>query len=54
LRWHGLPAAESAAAIVSLLGILATMTMLLLTRGFGLEERSPETARDAGGIAAAA
>ena len=55
LRWHGLLAAESAAAIVSLLGIVVTMTMLPETKGISLEELSPEQARAARrGIAAAA
>ena len=46
LRWHGLLAAESAAAIVSLLGIVVTMAMLPETKGISLEELSPDEARD--------
>ena len=42
LRWHGLLAAESAAAIVSLLGIVVTLTMLPETKGASLEELNPE------------
>jgi MFS family permease len=44
LRWHGLLAAESAAAIVSLLGIVVTLTMLPETKGVSLEELNPEEA----------
>jgi hypothetical protein len=45
LHWHGLLAAESAAAIVSLIGIVVTLTMLPETKGVSLEELSPEETR---------
>jgi MFS transporter, PHS family, inorganic phosphate transporter len=54
LRWHGLLAAESAAAIVSLLGIVVTMAMLPETKGISLEELSPDEVRGARHKAAAA
>jgi PHS family inorganic phosphate transporter-like MFS transporter len=41
LKWHGLLAAESAAAIVSVLGIVVTLTMLPETKGVSLEELNP-------------
>ena len=42
MRWHGLPAAEGAAAIVSCLGLIATVFMLPETKGKSLEELSEE------------
>ncbi len=45
LHWHGLLAAESAAALVSLIGIVVTLTMLPETKGVSLEELSPEAER---------
>jgi MFS family permease len=42
MRWHGLMAAESGAAIVSLLGLVATITLLPETKGKSLEELSSE------------
>ena len=45
LRWHGLLAAESAAATVSLLGIMVTLTMLPETKGASLEEINAEHER---------
>ena len=45
MHWHGLLAAESAAAIVSVLGIIVTVTMLPETNGKSLEELSPEESR---------
>ncbi len=38
MKWHGLLAAESAAAIVSLIGVIVTATMLPETKGKSLEE----------------
>ncbi len=43
--WHGLLAAEGAAAAVSVVGAIVTLTMLPETKGKSLEELSPETAR---------
>lgn len=40
MRWRGLPAAESAAAITSVLGLIATVTLLPETKGKSLEELS--------------
>ncbi len=54
LRWHGLLAAESAAAIVSLLGILVTLAMLPETKGASLEELNPEAHLPSPGAAARA
>ncbi len=51
LRWHGLLAAESAAAIVSLLGIVVTLTMLPETKG---ASSGGDKRRTRAGIAAAA
>jgi MFS transporter, PHS family, inorganic phosphate transporter len=51
MAWHGLLAAEGAAAIVSVLGAIVTLTMLPETKGKSLEELSPET--PAGASAAA-
>ena len=42
MRWKGLLAAESAAAIVSLLGIVVTLCLLPETKGKTLEEIAPE------------
>ena len=42
MQWHGLPAAESAAAIVSLLGAVTTWFLLPETKGKSLEELSQE------------
>jgi PHS family inorganic phosphate transporter-like MFS transporter len=42
MHWHGLPAAESAAAIVSLLGAITTIFLLPETKGKSLEELSQE------------
>jgi MFS family permease len=42
MRWHGLMAAESGAAIVSVLGLVATLTLLPETKGKSLEELSSE------------
>lgn len=48
MRWHGLLAAESGAAIVSLLGLVTTLALLPETKGKSLEELSsePETPMD--------
>ena len=45
MHWHGLLAAESAAAIVSVLGIVVTVTMLPETNGRSLEELSADDSR---------
>jgi MFS family permease len=42
MHWHGLPAAEGAAAIVSILGLIVTVLMLPETKGRSLEELSEE------------
>ncbi len=42
MAWNGLIAAEAAAAIVSVLGVIVTLTMLPETKGRSLEELSPE------------
>jgi MFS transporter, PHS family, inorganic phosphate transporter len=42
MHWRGLLAAESMAAIVSILGIVVTVTMLPETKGKSLEELNPE------------
>ena len=42
LHWHGLAAAEGAAAIVSILGLIVTVVMLPETKGKSLEEISEE------------
>jgi MFS family permease len=42
MHWHGLPAAEGAAAIVSVLGLIVTALMLPETKGKSLEELSEE------------
>jgi MFS transporter, PHS family, inorganic phosphate transporter len=42
MHWHGLLTAECAAAIVSLLGLIATTTLLPETKGRSLEEISVE------------
>jgi len=46
MSWHGLPAAEGAAAIVSVLGLIVTALLLPETKGKSLEELSegPSTA----------
>jgi PHS family inorganic phosphate transporter-like MFS transporter len=46
MHWNGLLAAESAAAIVSVLGIIVTVFMLPETNGKSLEELSPDHPRD--------
>jgi PHS family inorganic phosphate transporter-like MFS transporter len=43
MQWHGLPGAESAAAIVSVLGLLVTVFLLPETKGKSLEELSEQT-----------
>ena len=42
MAWNGLLAAEAAAAIVSVLGAIVTLTMLPETKGKSLEELNPE------------
>ncbi|HEY6446381.1 MAG TPA: MFS transporter [Acidobacteriaceae bacterium] len=42
MRWHGLLAAESGAAIVSVLGLITTLLLLPETKGKSLEELSSE------------
>ena len=42
MQWHGLPAAEGAAAIVSVLGLAVTIFLLPETKGKSLEELSDE------------
>jgi PHS family inorganic phosphate transporter-like MFS transporter len=42
MQWHGLPAAEGAAAIVSVLGLIVTIFLLPETKGKSLEELSEE------------
>jgi putative MFS transporter len=42
MSWHGLPAAEGAAAIVSLLGLIVTVFLLPETKGKSLEELSDQ------------
>ena len=55
MHWHGLLAAESAAAVVSVLGIIVAATMLPETKGKSLEELSPDHQRGSrGGPALAA
>ena len=44
MAWHGLLAAESAAAIVSVIGLVVTITLLPETKGRSLEEISREDA----------
>jgi PHS family inorganic phosphate transporter-like MFS transporter len=44
MAWHGLPAAEGAAAIVSVLGLMVTIFMLPETKGKSLEELSDQPA----------
>ena len=44
MHWHGLPAAEGAAAIVSGVGLVATILLLPETKGKSLEELSEEPA----------
>jgi PHS family inorganic phosphate transporter-like MFS transporter len=44
MEWHGLPAAEGAAAIVSVLGLIVTIFMLPETKGKSLEELSDQPA----------
>jgi PHS family inorganic phosphate transporter-like MFS transporter len=43
MQWRGLPAAEGAAAIVSVLGLLVTVFLLPETKGKSLEELSEQT-----------
>jgi MFS transporter, PHS family, inorganic phosphate transporter len=47
MHWHGLPAAEGAAAIVSGLGLIVTIFMLPETKGKSLEELSEEASSPA-------
>jgi PHS family inorganic phosphate transporter-like MFS transporter len=42
MHWHGLPAAEGAAAIVSVLGLVVTVFLLPETKGKSLEELSEQ------------
>jgi MFS family permease len=42
MAWHGLPAAEGAAAIVSVLGLIVTIFLLPETKGKSLEELSDQ------------
>jgi MFS family permease len=42
MHWHGLPAAEGAAAIVSVLGLITAVFLLPETKGKSLEELSEE------------
>jgi PHS family inorganic phosphate transporter-like MFS transporter len=42
MRWHGLLAAESGAAIVSVLGLITTLALLPESKGKSLEELSSE------------
>jgi MFS family permease len=42
MAWHGLPAAEGAAAVVSVLGLIVTIFMLPETKGKSLEELSEQ------------
>jgi MFS transporter, PHS family, inorganic phosphate transporter len=42
MRWHGLPAAESAAAVASVAGLVLTVALLPETKGKSLEELSME------------
>jgi MFS family permease len=44
MAWHGLPAAEGAAAIVSALGLVVTIFLLPETKGKSLEELSDQPA----------
>jgi MFS transporter, PHS family, inorganic phosphate transporter len=44
MEWHGLPAAEGAAAIVSILGLTVTILLLPETKGKSLEELSENPA----------
>jgi len=44
MRWHGLLSAESGAAIVSVLGLITTLTLLPETKGKSLEELAEEPA----------
>jgi nitrate/nitrite transporter NarK len=49
MSWHGLPAAEGAAAIVSVFGMVVSFVLLPETKGKSLEELSenPATAAEA-------
>jgi MFS transporter, PHS family, inorganic phosphate transporter len=42
MAWNGLFAAEAAAAAVSILGAIVTLSMLPETKGRSLEELNPE------------
>jgi MFS transporter, PHS family, inorganic phosphate transporter len=44
MHWHGLPAAEGVAAVVSCLGLIVTIFLLPETKGKSLEELSEEPA----------
>jgi hypothetical protein len=43
MAWNGLIAAEAAAAVVSVLGAIVTLTMLPETKGRSLEELNPKS-----------
>ncbi len=47
MAWKGLTAAEAAAAAVSVLGAIVSLTMLPETKGLSIEELSPEAAATA-------
>jgi len=42
MAWHGLPATEGAAAVVSVLGLIVTIFLLPETKGKSLEELSEQ------------
>jgi PHS family inorganic phosphate transporter-like MFS transporter len=53
MAWGGLTAAEAAAATVSVLGAIVTLTMLPETKGKSLEELNQEAAEGAAQAAGA-